>query len=45
MELFDRLHFGGRDRVPIILQTEAAECGLACLAMCAAPFGYETDLR
>ncbi|MGD9169550.1 MAG: peptidase domain-containing ABC transporter [Candidatus Thiodiazotropha sp.] len=31
--------------MPIILQTEAAECGLACLAMCAAPFGYETDLR
>ncbi len=45
MEIFERLHLGRRDRVPIILQTEAAECGLACLAMCAAPFGYETDLH
>lgn len=45
MELFERLNLGRRDRVPLILQTEAAECGLACLAMCAAPFGYETDLR
>ncbi|MEJ2619130.1 MAG: ATP-binding cassette domain-containing protein [Candidatus Thiodiazotropha sp.] len=31
--------------MPVILQTEAAECGLACLAMCAAQYGYETDLR
>jgi ATP-binding cassette subfamily B protein RaxB len=45
MELFERLNLGRRDRVPMILQTEAAECGLACLAMCVAPFGYETDLR
>lgn len=31
-------------RVPVILQTEAAECGLACVAMVAAHHGYETDL-
>ena len=38
------LHFGGRARVPVILQTEATECGLACLAMVAGYHGYETDL-
>ncbi len=34
---------GGR-RLPVILQTEAAECGLACLAMVASYYGYEIDL-
>jgi ATP-binding cassette, subfamily B, bacterial CvaB/MchF/RaxB len=38
------LHFWGRKRVPVILQTEATECGLACLAMVAGYYGYETDL-
>jgi len=38
------LHFWGRASVPIILQTEATECGLACLAMVASFHGYETDL-
>jgi len=38
------LHFWGRKRVPVVLQTEAAECGLACLAMIASYHGYETDL-
>ncbi len=37
------LGWGGR-RVPLILQTEAAECGLACLAMVAAQHGLRTDL-
>src|SRR5690349_13757580 len=31
-------------RTPLILQTEAAECGLACLAMIAARYGHRTDL-
>lgn len=35
---------GGASRVPVILQTEAAECGLACLAMVAGAFGLDTDL-
>ena len=35
--------FGGR-RVPLVLQTEAAECALACLAMVAAAHGHSTDL-
>lgn len=33
-----------RKRVPLILQTESAECGLACLAMVATTHGHETDL-
>ncbi len=35
---------GGSSRVPVVLQTEAAECGLACLAMVAAAHGLQTDL-
>ena len=31
-------------RVPMVLQTEAAECGLACLAMVATYHGLKTDL-
>jgi ATP-binding cassette subfamily B protein RaxB len=38
-----RLGLGGA-RVPLILQTEAAECGLACLAMVAGAHGLHTDL-
>jgi ATP-binding cassette subfamily B protein RaxB len=45
MDLLDRLNLGRRQKVPVILQTEAAECGLACLAMCASWYGYDTDLR
>ena len=38
-----KLGLGGR-RMPMILQTEAAECGLACLAMVAAHHGLRLDL-
>ncbi|MCF6441944.1 peptidase domain-containing ABC transporter [Pseudoalteromonas luteoviolacea] len=38
------LKFSGTKRLPVILQTEAAECGLASLAMVAAYHGYKTDL-
>jgi ATP-binding cassette subfamily B protein RaxB len=31
-------------RTPLILQTETAECGLACLAMIAARYGHRVDL-
>lgn len=33
-----------RRRVPVILQNEAPECGIACLAMIASAHGYLTDL-
>ena len=36
--------FGTRRRLPMILQTEGAECGLACLAMIAARHGFDSDL-
>jgi ATP-binding cassette subfamily B protein RaxB len=38
------LNFGPGKRVPVILQTEASECGLACIAMVANYHGCETDL-
>ena len=31
-------------RTPLVLQTEAAECGLACLAMIAGRYGHRVDL-
>ncbi|MBV8500167.1 MAG: peptidase domain-containing ABC transporter [Paucibacter sp.] len=34
-----------RPTLPLILQTEAAECGLACLAMVASSLGAHMDLR
>ncbi len=34
----------GKSRVPLLLQTEEAECGLACLAMVATHHGLKTDL-
>ena len=33
------LKFSGAKRLPVILQTEAAECGLASIAMVAAYYG------
>lgn len=38
------LNFSAGSRLPVILQTEAAECGLACLAMIASYYGFGTDL-
>lgn len=43
---FERtLNFGFNRRLPVYIQDEIAECGLACLAMIADYYGYETDLR
>lgn len=39
-----RLHFGWGRRLPMIRQSEAAECGLACLAMIAGYHGHRIDL-
>lgn len=44
MSLLDRLSFGIGRKLPIVLQTEAAECGLACLAMVAGYHGHHVDL-
>src|SRR3954471_1761980 len=40
----DYLDFRGRARLPVILQTEAAECGIACLGMIASYFGHRIDI-
>lgn len=39
-----RLYFGWSRRLPMIRQSEAAECGLACLAMIAGYYGHHIDL-
>jgi ATP-binding cassette subfamily B protein RaxB len=33
-----------RRSTPLVLQAEAAECGLACLAMIAGRYGHRVDL-
>ncbi|SUW62582.1 RTX-I toxin determinant B [Buttiauxella agrestis] len=40
----DVLKWTGRKHLPVIRQTESAECGLACLAMLACWHGLQTDL-
>ena len=37
-------NFGWGQKTPVLLQTEAAECSLACLAMVASHHGFQTDL-
>ncbi|MFA3792849.1 peptidase domain-containing ABC transporter [Aliiglaciecola sp. SL4] len=38
------LNFNAGHPLPCVLQTEASECGLACLAMVSGFYGYEIDL-
>lgn len=38
------LEFSGKKRVPLILQAEMAECGLACVAMIASFHGHKLDM-
>ena len=44
MNILDDLNLGFGRKLPLVLQTEAAECGLACLAMVASYHGYRTNL-
>jgi len=39
-----QLQFGFRRGIDVQLQTEATECGLACMSMIASFHGYDTDL-
>ncbi|MBV8574267.1 MAG: peptidase domain-containing ABC transporter [Acetobacteraceae bacterium] len=43
MTVLNDLHFGWGRRLPMLLQTEAAECGLACISMLAGYFGHAVD--
>ena len=38
------LLYGGTHKLPMVYQTEAAECGVACLAMIASAHGLDIDL-
>lgn len=40
----DKLNFSLRKTTPVILQSEASECGVACLAMVAGYYGLNVDL-
>ncbi|CAI8692537.1 peptidase domain-containing ABC transporter [Burkholderia pyrrocinia] len=44
MKWMDALQFGWRRRLPVMLQTQAAECGLACVGMIASYHGRDLDL-
>ncbi|MFC5359250.1 peptidase domain-containing ABC transporter [Azospirillum himalayense] len=44
MSVIDRIHLGFRRRIPVILQVEVTECGLACLGMVAGYYGHRTDM-
>ena len=44
MNPLEELNLGWGTRLPMILQTEAAECGLACLGMVVGYYGYHSDL-
>ena len=39
------LNFSSRGHLPVMQQTEAAECGLACLAMISSYYGHRIDLN
>ncbi|TCZ63229.1 peptidase domain-containing ABC transporter [Roseicella aquatilis] len=43
MSATEGLSFAWGRRLPVVLQTEAAECGLACISMVAGFFGYPVD--
>jgi ATP-binding cassette subfamily B protein RaxB len=44
MSILDELQLGGQ-RLPVITASEAAECGLACIAMIARYHGHDVDLN
>ncbi len=44
MSIFDELNLGAR-RLPVITASEAAECGLACIAMISRYHGHDVDLN
>src|SRR5215211_5605349 len=45
MSLPAQLNFSRRRRLPLVLASEAAECGLACITMIARYHGHDVDLN
>jgi ATP-binding cassette subfamily B protein RaxB len=45
MTILEELNLGRRKRLPIIIASEAAECGLACMAMVSRYHGHNVDLN
>ena len=45
MSIPAQLNFGRRRRLPVMLAAEAAECGLACMAMISRYHGHDVDLN
>ncbi|NOI06228.1 peptidase domain-containing ABC transporter [Vibrio anguillarum] len=44
LQPIDLLSFSGLKRVPIVLQSEVSECGLACLAMISSFYGHQINV-
>lgn len=44
MDFIEKLRFSGRKTLPVLRQTQAAECGLACIGMVAGYYGHKMDM-
>lgn len=42
--IVEKLNFSLKKKVPVVLQSEAAECGIACLTMISCYYGLNIDL-
>jgi ATP-binding cassette, subfamily B, bacterial CvaB/MchF/RaxB len=43
-DILERVRLGLARKLPLLLQTEVAECGLACVGMVAGFYGYNADM-
>ncbi|MGF1831744.1 peptidase domain-containing ABC transporter [Photobacterium angustum] len=44
VDVIDLISYSGKRNVPLIMQSEVSECGLACLAMISSFYGYKINL-
>lgn len=44
VDAVDLISYSGKKNVPLIMQSEVSECGLACLAMISTFYGYKINL-
>jgi len=44
MDLFHKLNLSFRPKLPVLRQTQAAECGLTCIGMIAGFYGHHIDM-